>query len=329
METPEQLLTSHTDFQLSSLIASEVSILFWLTDYIWATQSDISNAIKILHILITNAPSEVTQTHKTILAICSHNLERVLKDLPRNDSTHQQADQILKHLAPYRDFQRTGLPSSTELDAWSKQPNGGILTALKHSVQGVIMWSATPDLSLQPASYTPRLLYAASRLLGVKEVVKTLVDEVLSISNLQTGVVEGISEIAIDVVASMICAPQPDDWRLKVAELTGKKEDISTLTGFVSLVDALRYLEDDMKLSVEDQGRGEIVVRLSRRVDSMLTTVNLELAVATVAGATVVVDDLTTDVLGLDVMGDGADMFSGMQDGGVDLLTADEIMTGM
>ncbi|KAF3931824.1 hypothetical protein ABW19_dt0201415 [Dactylella cylindrospora] len=318
-------VNSHQDLQLSSWIASEVAIIFWLTDYIWATQSDISNALRILHALVTNAPSEVTQTHKTILAICSHNLERVLKDLLRNDSSNQQAEQILKHLSPYRDFRRTGLPSASELDGWTKQ-SGGLLTALKNSVQGVIMWAATPDLSIQPASYTPRLLYASWRLLGAKEVLKTLVDELQSISIQNT--VDGIGDIAIDVVANLICAPNPDDWRNKVSDLTGRKEGggIGGQSGLVTLIEALRYLEDDMKLSMEDQGRNEVVVKLARKVESMLVA-GAGVGAGMVAAAGSMVGDLTDGVLG-DVMGD-SDMFQGMQDH-MDLgLPGDEIMGGM
>ncbi|EWC45896.1 hypothetical protein DRE_04903 [Drechslerella stenobrocha 248] len=312
-------------FQLSSLIASEVAIIFWLTDHIWSTQADISNALKILHMLVTNAPSEVTQTHKTIVAICAHNLERVLKDMLRveggsgsNNANHQQAEQILKQLGPYRDFRRGGLPAAGELDGWSKQP-GGVLGALKATVQGVVVWSAAPDMSIQPASYTPRLLYAAWRLVGAREVVKALVDEV-QIVGMQTaaGGVEGLADIAVDVVASMIAAPNPDDWRGKRGELAGRKEDGGG-NGLVTLVEALRYMEDDSKLSVEDAGQGEVVVKLARRVESLLA------AGAGVAGATV--NDLAQEVLG-DVMGD-ADMFQGLPEGTVDLLTADELMTGM
>ncbi|EPS42301.1 hypothetical protein H072_3723 [Dactylellina haptotyla CBS 200.50] len=349
-------------FQLSSLIASEVAIIFWLTDYIWThtttQQGDISHALKILHILVTNAPSEVTQTHKTILAICAHNLERVLKDIGRSDgptaggnasnnsaANHQQAEQILKHIAHYRDFRRSGLPSASELDGWAKQ-NGGVLAALKNAVQGVIMWSATPDLSIQPAGWTPRIVYAAWRMLGAKEVVKVLVDEVLGLTSAGGGgggvaaaatAGEGIVDVAIDVVASLIVAPVMEDWKFKVMEVTGKKEDVTSGTtggtasagtagsgGYVSLVEALRYLEDDCKLSVEDQGRSEVVVKIVRKVESLIAPPTVT---AGIAGAAATVNDLANEVLG-DVMAD-SDMFQGMPDP-VDLgLTADDIMTGM
>ncbi|KAK6524221.1 mediator complex subunit, variant 2 [Orbilia ellipsospora] len=344
-------------FQLSSLIASEVSIIFWLTDYIWANttqQGDITHALKILHILVTNAPSEVTQTHKTILAICAHNLERVLKDLSRADgnnnasaANHQQAEQILKHISHYRDFRRSGLPSASELDGWAKH-NGGILGALKSAVQGVVMWSATPDLSIQPAGWTPRVIYAAWKLLGAKEVIKVLVDEVVGLTTTSGGsggvaaaatAGEGIVDVAIDVVGSLIVAPVMEDWRFKVTEVTGKKEDVTSGTisvvatagttgsgGYVTLVEALRYLEDDSKLSVEDQSRNEVVMKLVRKVEGLIAPPSVVAGIAgDAAGATV--NDLANDVLE-DVMVD-SDMFQGMPDPADLGLTADEIMTGM
>ncbi|KAF3148583.1 mediator complex subunit [Orbilia oligospora] len=317
-------------FQLPSLIASEVAIIFWLTDYIWQTmssQGDISNALRILHTLVTNAPSEVTQTHKTILAICSHSLERVLKDVLRSEGTannpssaiHQQAEQILKHVSSSRDWRRTGLPSTSELEGWTKH-SGGILGALKSAVQGVVMWSSTPDLALQPAGWNPRLLYAAWRLLGAKEVVRVLVDEVVSVGT-------DVGDVAVDLVANLIVAPVVEDWRWKVGEVTGRKEHTSVGNGGVlTLVEALRYLEDDCKLlGGEEQGRSEVVMKLARKVEGMMVAS----AVGGVGGAAVVggVVDLADGVLG-DVMVDG-DMLM-MPDAGVDLgLTADEIMTGM
>ncbi|KAF3911999.1 hypothetical protein AA313_de0208172 [Arthrobotrys entomopaga] len=346
--------------QLSYLVASEVAIIFWLTDYIWANatqQGDITHALNILHILVTNAPSEVTQTHKTILAICAHNLEIVLKDIARTDgnnnaaaaaTTHQQAEQILKHISHYRDFRRSGLPSASELDGWTKH-TGGILGALKSAVQGVVMWSVTPDLSIQPAGWTPRVLYAAWRLLGAKEVIKVLVDEVVSLTSTGGGsggvaaaatAGEGhVIDVAIDVVGSLIVAPVMEDWRFKVTEITGKKEDITSGTtsvtatagttgsgGYVTLVEALRYLEDDNKLSVEDQSRNEVVMKLVRKVEGLIAPPSVAAGIVSDnAGETV--NDLANDVLG-DVMVD-SDMFQGMPDP-VDLgLTADEIMTGM
>ncbi|KAK6358916.1 mediator complex subunit, variant 2 [Orbilia brochopaga] len=331
-------------FQLSSYIASEVAIIFWLTDHIWATQPEITHALKILHILIATAPQESPQTHKTILAICAHNLERVLRDMLRPENTaiangspqHAQVEQMLKALAPFRDFRRSGLPSAVELDAWAKVP-GGLLAALKAAVQGVVVWSAAPDMSVQPANYTPRLLYAAWRMLGAREVVRALVDEVQAVS-VQGG--EGMPEIAVDVVASMIVAPNPDDWRGKVAELTGRKDDdhshdehghhhghhggnqIGGGSGLVTLVEALRYFEDDSKLSMEDAARGEVVVKLARRVESLLVVGNVAAGVAVGVGVT----ELANEVLG-DVMAD-TDMFPGMGEG-VDLGLTDELMTGM
>ncbi|KAF3934738.1 hypothetical protein ABW20_dc0107052 [Dactylellina cionopaga] len=341
-------------FQLSSLIASEVAIIFWITDYIWTNmntqQGDISHAMKILHILVTNAPSEVTQTHKTILAICARDLERVLKDLIRSDgssggntntnissTTHQQAEQILKHISSYRDFRRSGLPSANELDGWSKQ-SGGVLSALKNAVQGVILWSATPDLSIQPAGWTPRIVYAAWRLLGAKEVIRVLVDEVVSLggssSTSATGGAggagagdTGIADMGVDVVSSLVVAPFVEDWRYKVGEVTGKKEDgvIAGVGGYVTLVEALRYLEDDFKLSVEDQARSEVVMKLVRKVEGMLAPPPPSVVTG---GGAATVNDLANEVLG-DVMAD-SEMFQGMHDPSVELgLTADEIMTGM
>ncbi|KAK6334336.1 mediator complex subunit, variant 2 [Orbilia blumenaviensis] len=318
-------------FQLSSLIASEVAIIFWLTDYIWHTmssQGEISHALRILHILVTNAPSEVTQTHKTILAICSHSLERVLKDVLRSDGTannpnstlHQQAEQMLKQTSSSRDWRRTGLPSTSELENWTKH-SGGILGALKSAVQGVTTWSATPDLIIQPAGWNPRLLYAAWRLLGAKEVVRVLVDEVV-------GAGPDVGDVAVDIVASLIVAPMVEDWKWKVGEVTGRKEHTGGTGngGVLTLVEALRYLEDDCKLlGGEEQGRTEVVMKLARKVEGMMVAST----VGGVGGAAVVggVVDLGDGVLG-DVMVDG-DMLM-MPDAGVDLgLTADEIMTGM
>jgi len=176
------------------------------------------------------------------------------------------------------------------------------------------------------------LIYAAWRLLGAHEVIKTLIDELHSIT-IQPPV-EAIAEIGLDVVSSMICSPFPDDFPYKVAELTGTKEESAILpAGFVTLTEALQYLEDDMKTSMDaaDASKSEVVTKLARRVEAMMTH-PLQLAVGVVEGNVVAVvsgmNDLANEALG-DVMAE-SDMFHGMEGTGVDLgLTADEIMTGM
>lgn len=153
----------------------------------------------------------------------------------------------------------------------------------------------------------------------MKGVVRVLIDEVVSVGS-------DVGEAAVDVVASLIVAPIVEDWRWKIGEVTGRKEHTGSGNGGVlTLVEALRYLEDDCKLlGGEEQGRSEVIMKLARKVEGMMVAPAVGAPGAAVGG----VVDLADGVLG-DVMVDG-DMLMGIPDSGVDLgLTADEIMTGM
>jgi len=263
-------------------------------------------------------PADVAETHRTIICICARNLERVLRELIRLDHTLYQrgAEPIFQMLSAHLVFNRSGSPSQTEMDSWNNA--GNFLQALKNSIQSLIMWSANPDINITPPTYTHRLLLSTWRIFGSKAVVKGLVDEVFNIqTQAQTSLSgTGSTELALDIVVTMISAPTAEAFTAEVTEVqTGVKinhnenikngnngttgSDGHIDTGRMSLSDALKYLASDTKMAMEEPQKMEIVVKLNRRVEQQMSVVSAGVRLQQNQHLAVIVDEVNGGMLDL------------------------------
>jgi len=206
------------------------------------------------------------------------------------------------------------------MDSWNNA--GSFLQALKNSIQSLIIWSANPDINLTPPTYTHRLILSTWRILGAKAVVKGLVDELFSLqTQAQTSLSgTGSTELAMDIVVTMISSPTAEAFAVEVTEVqTGVKinhnhdnsenvksgNNITTNidghvdTGRMSLSDALKHLANDTKMAMEEPQKMEIVVKLNRRVEQQMSVVSAGVRLQQNQHLAVIVDEVNGGMLDL------------------------------
>lgn len=243
----EYLLES---FLLPSLIAG----LTWFAHCLWETNDESKNIDTVLPALqaLLNPPSmsyDSSTIHAAVLSIVAKPLSESLSHVQKQYASRPDIAPLLGVLSPYSQ-DRQGTNALNELAAWSTNPNGGLLSALRQTVQSLVLWSATSTSSadMSPPSYTHQQLLSTLRLLGAQAVLNLLIDE----ANDQTS-----SDIAPDIIVIMIfTSSQP---------LSVKRQ--------LSLRDVLHTLFSDVEdLSRTDPARASTIVRLYRRVEVLMAS---------------------------------------------------------
>lgn len=271
------------------LLPSLVFALTWLGNYIWeASEADLLLLLKVLHALVkpSSISGEAEACHRTVLNITARNLEEQLKDVRmrlyggRADSQaevqprpHQDIQQeislLLDILEPYISFQCNGNSRRSELDLWTTHADG-ICGMIRVTFQGLISWSASAELSVSPHAYTHRLILAGIRLATATNVLSVLIDEL----KIQGEDANGNFNLAIDIAATLICAPLPESF---AQEQTMYHPNDSIKDGvprcsLLTLRQALMIQHQNVaKMSEKDPSRAEVIVRLTRRVNALLT----------------------------------------------------------
>jgi mediator of RNA polymerase II transcription subunit 5 len=201
-----------------------------------------------------------------------------------------------------------------------------MLAGLRNTFQPLVLWSTTPDINMTPASYTHRQVLVAVKMLGARNVIRTIIDEV----KLQNQIQNGSGDLAFDIANTIICAPGATDG-LSPADgsmLGGYSQQ--NFSGRLNLREALRLeLEEASKMSSSDPTRAETIVCLHRRVEAQLDMgpVSNMIPDLNVTQNTNGVDDIDLTVGGgslEDVLGAGHDMLGGgnllgVVDDGMDL----------
>jgi mediator of RNA polymerase II transcription subunit 5 len=178
------------------------------------------------------------------------------------------------------------------------------------------------------ASYTHRQVLVAVKMLGARNVIRTIIDEV----RLQNQIPNGSGVLAFDIATAIICAPGATDGLSPADGSVLGTYSHHNVSGRLNLREALRLeLEEASKISSSDPARAETIVRLHRRVEAQLglghvSNMISDLNVA--AQNTNGVDDIDLtvgdgsleDVLGADndILG-GGDLLGVGDDGGMDL----------
>ncbi|KAL4798820.1 mediator complex, subunit Med5 [Aspergillus venezuelensis] len=263
------------------LLPSLTVALNWLGDHIWEAESDPTVPLKTLQSLVSpsSISGEAREIHLTVLNITARNLEEQLKDVRARHPQRTDIKPILDTLEPCLSFQRTGAVHKSELEPWTTYSPGGLLGSIRNTFQSLILWSTSADtsvsVSIAPPSYTHRQILTAIRILGSVRVLSALLDE-LKLQN-ETGsgpgTVTGTPDVALDIAACYVSAPLPESYTVdQAAHHPPDQKDSPPRTAIITLRDALNLLHETVpKVSEKDPLRAEIIVRLYRRVNILLT----------------------------------------------------------
>lgn len=236
-------------FLLPSLIAG----FKWFAQCLWETNDESKNidtVLPALHALL-RPPSmshDSLMLHTTVLSIVAKPLSDSLSHVQKLHASRTDTPMLLGVLNEYSQ-DRQGTTSLNELATWSTTPNGGLLTALRQTLQSLVLWNATSASAADtsPPSYTHQQLLATLRILGAPAVLNTLIDEATD---------HPTSDVALDVITTLIFTSSP--------------HPPSAVKRQLSLRDALNFQHSDVEdLSRTDPARASTIVRLYRRVEAL------------------------------------------------------------
>ncbi|KAL4870734.1 mediator of RNA polymerase II transcription subunit 5 [Aspergillus spectabilis] len=255
------------------LLPSLIVALTWLGNHIWESEQDPTVPLKTLQSLVTpsSISGEAREIHLTVLNITARSLEEQLKDVRARHPSRPDIKPILDALDPCLSFQRTGSCHKSELESWTTHSPGTLLGSLRSTFQSLILWSTSPDPTMAPPSYTHRQLISATRMLGAPRVLTALLDELKVQSDSGTTSID----LALDIAATFICAPLADSYAVDQhthhPPVNQSKEPIPRCA-ILTLRDALNLQHENVpKISEKDPFRAEMLVRLFRRVNVLLS----------------------------------------------------------
>nr|A1CGW7.2 RecName: Full=Mediator of RNA polymerase II transcription subunit 5; AltName: Full=Mediator complex subunit 5 [Aspergillus clavatus NRRL 1] len=258
------------------LLPSLVFALTWLGNHIWETEPEPSIALKALHSLVnpSSISGEGREIHRTVLHTVARMLEEQLKDVRTRHPSRTDIKPIMDSLEPCLSFQRVGSCHRSELEGWTTHAGGGLLGSIRSTFQALVLWSANPEVSMAPPSYTHRQVVAGIRMLGAARVFGALVDELVKLqTQTQTQTQAGSSDLALDLAATLVCAPLSEAFAVEQNShhpVDPSKEALPRCA-VLTLRDALALQHENVpKLAEKDPLRAEVVVRLARRVAALL-----------------------------------------------------------
>ncbi|KAJ5718183.1 hypothetical protein N7488_003829 [Penicillium malachiteum] len=252
------------------LLPSLVLALTWLGNHIWESENDPTIPLKTLFSLIkpTSISGEAQTIHQTVLSITARPLEERLKDVRTRHQSRSDIKPILDAIDPYLSFRRVGACHRTELDTWAATAVGGLTGSIRSTFQSLVLWSANSEMNMAPHSYSHRQVLAGIRILGAARILEALLDELKHQSE------SGSVDLALDIAATMICAPMPESFAVDqntCHPIDPVKESLPRCS-ILTLRDALSLQHENVpKISEKDHLRAEIIVRLSRRVRLLST----------------------------------------------------------
>lgn len=229
-------------------------------------------------VLPSSLSEEARPMHQTVIAIAAPVIERTLRQLIHTDANLTAAEKILNGISPYVNTRRTSKANQRELESWSGSGQGGLIGSLRSSVNGLIMWSASQDMNASPPVYSHKLILTCCRLLGSRTVVQALIDEVAKFQA-QSPL---LGDYAVDVVASMMCAPTAEDFSRRVERnaqfiVTEENNMNSNFDCSSRLLDELKVQEEIFAVSkpqakdpARDAATREAIARLRRRISTLM-----------------------------------------------------------
>lgn len=258
------------------LLPSLIPGITWLSAHLWEYRGDASAVLQILSALIVNPANisnnpDAAKMLNSILNIISKPLEHSLRWLQRQEPQRQDIEPLSRALRNNLGWERRSASDHTELEIWTATPGGGLVMAVKHTLEALLQWSLNPGTNINPAHYTHRQILVALRILGARRLLSLIVDEVKS----QTEV--GNGSAMLDVAISLICAPEPTSWDGNTNTAAMGAIDLmatpptTPLQRRMNLREALKIEAERMpKVIKTDAAHAETVVRLYRRVEAQM-----------------------------------------------------------
>jgi mediator of RNA polymerase II transcription subunit 5 len=232
---------------------------------------DLDAIMRIFREVILSAPSsgDAQAMHSTILSIVSSRLEKCLRTIQRRDANRANSiEPLIQAIKGNLHSERSMFASMKELEQWTNAPNSTLHTSLRHTVQQLSQWASTASIQPNPPSYTHRQVYVSLKIMGANKVIKAIADELKA----QTEASNGAA--ALDVGASIICAPTVDDSPVPVAWLGSPIPASSPPRTRLNLREMLKHEFDNAAaLVATDPLAAETVVRLHRRVEAQLSSI--------------------------------------------------------
>ena len=239
-------------FLLPSLIAG----FTWFTHCLWESNDESKNIDTILPALQTllKPPSmshDSSTIHSAVLYVVAKPLADSLMHVQKQYASRPDINPLLGVLSPHTQ-DRQGTAALSELCSWSTAPGGGLLPALRNTIQSLILWGATSTSSttLSPPSYTQRQLLDTLRLLGAQSVLYLLIEEV---TNEQTN-----PDTALDLIVVMIITASTPSLHSPSMKRQLTLRDV--LQAEMQSVD---------EIARTDAPRATTIVRLHRRVEAL------------------------------------------------------------
>ena len=248
-------------FLLPSLAAG----LVWFAHRIWETSersTDMETSLPALEALLKppSSTSDSSAMHAAVLSIVAKPLEDALGYAQRQHPLRADISPLLDTLKPQAHKQRHEVAFHSELETWACTPGGGLLAALRHTIQSLLLWSSTSTTADSPPQYTHRQLVETLRMLGAQAVLQLLLDEAMA--HFDTGSAPEV-DMVLDIIVTMIAAPQPH-LAFSTSQPAAPKRQLS-------LLDALTAdVAGAFDLSKINLARATMTVRLHRRVQALL-----------------------------------------------------------
>ncbi|KAK0670786.1 putative mediator of RNA polymerase II transcription subunit 5 [Cercophora samala] len=299
------------------LLPSLVPAILYLSNQLWAEGPEGQRSIiKILQLLIrpNSISNEASAMFQSVLNIVAKPLEHALRSYQRSDPKSQEVEPLLRAIKENLTVsRRTGGADHAELESWTtthgnhtpgNHGNGstlpgslagtnrqqaqnldwGILAAVRHTIQNLVnsVQQAPLGGNTTPTAYTHRQTLAALKLLGAKQLLTALLDELKTLTE------SGQGSAAYDVVCSLVCAPDVTN-DTSLASTNPANDDGTGAGGFaaaappppppppppvqrrLTLREVLKHeAEEWKKMQKGDPVMAETVVRLYRQVEGQM-----------------------------------------------------------
>lgn len=212
--------------------------------------------------------------HAAVLFIVAKPLEDSLGYAQQLHPLRADINPLLEILKPHAQKQRHEVAFHNSLETWALTAGGGLLAAMRHTIQSLLIWSSTTPTSadMTPPQYTHRQLVETVRILGAKAVLNLLLDE--NMAHFETGSSPDL-DVALDIIVTMISAPQHQFPFSSSSTTLGNSDQHLILKRQLSLRDALNTeLSQAFDLSKTNLPRASMIVRLHRRVEALVGRAN-------------------------------------------------------
>lgn len=213
--------------------------------------------------------------HAAVLFIVAKPLEDSLGYAQQQHPLRTDINPLLEILKPHAHKQRHEATFHNSLETWASTAGGGLLAAMRHTIQSLLIWSSTTPASadMTPPQYTHRQLVETVRILGAKTVMQLLLDETMA--HFETGSPPDL-DVALDIIVTMISAPQhqfplPSSASSSSSSALGNSDQHLIPKRQLSLRDALNTeFSQAFDLSKTNPPRANMIVRLHRRVETLV-----------------------------------------------------------